>query len=426
MSLLLHVMPDWIGLVSLACCTGVLVCSQWVVGTARGDTNPFLEELRAGMWQVLRIGAAVLFVSSILGLLVRAGEMSGYPITGLRPAIPTVLFRTHLGHAWLMRMAAIIGLLATAAGGFRRSRPSRCFMLGCAIVVSAMDSASGHASDAGDFSVPEIMDWLHLTAALVWGGGLVVLSLKILPPLVKQGDRAASSMGGIAARFSRIAGVAVGVIVLTASYQQWAYGGAVEGLPRSTFGRIIIAKIALFSALLILGAFNRYVSVPRLQEWAGSATTRHGALGRVVAPALMPLAPRARGTQTAARFARTVQLEAVLLAAVLLCAALLRHEAPARHAAHLEHHSSPSGAASASRCPISSKHAATPSRRRRTAGRHSITSLPGTSRARSCWTGSCPRWAAANSSTRGRSRPHFGTSRSSSYQALTPRVMMLA
>jgi putative copper resistance protein D len=333
-------MPDWIGLVSLACCTGVLVCSLWVVGSAQADPSPVSEDLLAGMWQLFRIGAAALLVSSILGLLVRAHEMSGYPMTGVLPALPTVLLRTHLGHAWLLRMAAIVALLAsiTAAGGTLRSRPSRWFMLGCAVVVSAMDSASGHASDAGDFSAPEIMDWLHLSAALLWGGALVVLSLKILPQLVKQGDRAASSMAGIATRFSKIAGVAVGFIVLTASYQQWVYGGTLEGLPRSPFGRILIAKIVLFSALLILGAINRYVSVPRLQEWAGAGTTRHGALGRLIVSSLVPFAPTARGTQAAARFARTVQLEAVLLAAVLLCAALLRHEAPAGNAARMEHH----------------------------------------------------------------------------------------
>lgn len=340
MSLFPHVIPEWLELVSLACCIGVLVCSRWVVGPTRGDALPGQESLLAGMWQLLGIGAAALFASSILGLLVRSAEMSGSPITGVLPVLSTVLLRTHLGHAWILRMAAIVALAVTimAARGSRHSRLFQNVMLGCAVVVSAIDSASGHAADAGDFSVAELMDWLHLLAALVWGGGLLVLSLVILPRLVKQGDRAAWSMAGVATRFSRIAGVGVGLIVLTALYQEWTYGGSVEGLVRSPYGRTIIAKIVLFSVLLILGAFNRYISVPRLQEWAGSATTRHGALGRLVAPALLPLARDARGPLAASRFTRTVKLEAVLVVAVLLCAALLRHEVPARHAAHLEHH----------------------------------------------------------------------------------------
>jgi putative copper resistance protein D len=292
------------------------------------------------MWQLLGISSAVLFASSILQLLVRSAEMSGYPITGVLPVLPTVLLRTHFGHAWILRMAAIVALSVTimAVGDSRHSRLLQGLMLGCAVVVSAMESPSGHASDAGDFSVAEIMDWLHLVAALVWGGGLLVLSLAILPRLVEQGDRAARSMAGIATRFSRIAGVAVGLIVLTASYQEWAYVGSVEGLASSPYGRTIIAKIVLFSLILILGAFNRYIRVPRLQEWAGSATARHGALYRLTAPALVPLARDARGPLAAARFMRIVKLEAFLLVMVLLCTALLRQEIPARHAPHLMHH----------------------------------------------------------------------------------------
>ena len=339
-SLFLHVIPDWIELVSLACCIGVPVCSLWVADPSRGDALSDQESLLAGMRQLLVVSAAALFASSILGLLVRSAEMSGYPMTRVLPVLPAVLLRTHLGHAWILRFAAIIALSVTimAARGSPHSRRFHHAMLACAVVVSATESASGHASDAGDFSTPELMDWLHLIAALVWGGGLIVLSVVILPRLMKQGDRAAGSMASVASRFSQIAGVGVGFIVLTAPYQEWAYGGSVGGLVSSSFGRTVIVKVILFSVLLVLGAFNRYVSVPRLQEWAGRAPTRNGALGRLVAPALRPLAGDARGPRAAARFTRTVRLEAFLLVVVLLCAALLRHEVPARHAAHLEHH----------------------------------------------------------------------------------------
>jgi putative copper resistance protein D len=332
--------PEWIELVSLACCTGVLVCSLWVVSSAPGDAPSGREDLLAEMRRLLGIAAAALLASSIPDLVVRSAEMSGNPISRVLPVLPTVLLRTHVGHTWLLRTAAILGLsvMITAARGSLRSRPLQHVLLGFVVVVAAMDSASGHASDAGDFSAAEIVDGLHLLAALVWGGGLLVLSLVILPRLLEQGDRAAGAMAGVATRFSGIAGVGIAVIALTAVYQARAYGGSIGGLARSPFGRTIIAKIVLFSLLLVLGAFNRYVSVPRLQEWAGSSPTRRGALGRVFAPALRLLARDARGPLAATRFACAVRLETFLLVAVLGCAALLRHEAPARHEAHPEHH----------------------------------------------------------------------------------------
>jgi putative copper export protein len=263
--------------------------------------------------------------------------MSGQPISGVLPALPTVVLRTHLGKVWIIRMSALALLAMAVAAGRRRPRSRRLpyLMLGCAIVISATESASGHASDAGDFSVPEIMDWLHLLGPMVWGGGLLVLSLVILPRLVKEGDRAATSVAHVATRFSAVAGVAVALIALTAVYQTWIYAGSAEALVRSPYGWTVIAKIVLFGFLLCLGAFNRYVSIPRLQEWAGSARTRRSVLGRLIAPVLRPLARDARGPLVAKQFARSVKLEAFLLLAVLLCAALLRREVPARHAPHL-------------------------------------------------------------------------------------------
>jgi putative copper export protein len=210
-------------------------------------------------------------------------------------------------------------------------------MLGCALVVSAMDSASGHASDTGDLSIAEIMDWLHLVAALVWAGGLLVLSWVILPRSLKHGDRAAQSVARIASRFSKIAGATVALIALTAPYQAWAYGGSIEGLLHSLYGRTIVAKIVLFLLLVALGAFNRFVSVPSHQEWAGVAVRKQGVTGRLFRRALLPLASDARPSRAAARFARTVNVEAFLVLAVLLCAALLRHESPARDTSHPEH-----------------------------------------------------------------------------------------
>ncbi len=340
-SLFVYIISDWLGLVSLASCIGVLVCLLWVLAPPRGDALSGLRSLLAGMWRLLGIAIAALFASNIIGLLVRAAEMSGKPFPGVLPVLPTVVFRTHLGHVWIIRMAALVVLSVTMVAARRspRSLPSSYLMLGCALLLSATESASGHASDAGDFSVPEIMDWLHLLGPMVWGGGLLVLSAVILPRLVQEGDRAAGSMAGVAARFSRIAGVAVALIALTAVYQAWAYV-SVEALVRSPYGRTLIAKVVLFSLLLGLGAFNRYIRVPRLQEWAGSATTRRGVLGRIVAPVLLPLARDARGPLVAKQFTRSVKCEACLLLAVLLCAALLRHEIPPRHAPHLEHDAS--------------------------------------------------------------------------------------
>jgi putative copper resistance protein D len=317
-SLFLRVIPEWLELVSLSLLTGGLVCLLWVVEPEPGDGTLIPESVLGGLRRLLGWGVVALLLSTVAGLLVRSAGMSGYPLIRVVAVLPTVILRTHFGHAWILRIVAIVALSLTivASGRYRHSRSSRYVMLGWALIVSALDSASGHASDAGDFSVPELMDWLHVVAAMVWGGSLVVLSIEILPRMCNQSDRAARSIATIAKRLSRIAGLAVAFVAVTALYQEWAYGGSVQGLPGSAYGRIIIVKVVLFFLLLLLGAWNRYVSVPRLQARAGLET----------------------GPPVAARFRRTVAFEAILFAAVLLCAALLRQEMPARHAASRDRH----------------------------------------------------------------------------------------
>ena len=150
------------------------------------------------------------------------------------------------------------------------------------------ESASGHAADAGDFSIIEISDWLHLLAASVWGGGLFALSLAILPSFAKAGDQQARLTADAASRFSRIAGFAVGIIVLTALYNAWMYVGSITALIKSSYGWTIIAKIVLLFFLLYIGAFNRYVRVPRMRKAAGLPEGRMGIISGIFAPVLEP------------------------------------------------------------------------------------------------------------------------------------------
>jgi copper resistance protein D len=291
------------------------------------------------MWLFFGVSVAVLFASSVADLLVRAVEMSGNPIPSVIPVLPTVIFRTHYGSVWLIRIAVLVllSILLRTGRRYLDSNGFLLFLLALGLIAAMTETATGHASDAGDFSVAEIMDWLHLAAASVWGGGLFVLSLIILPKLTGRGEQKAPLIAGCARRFSRIAAIAVWIIALTAVYHARVYVGSVDALVKTPYGQTIIAKIVLFFFLLSLGAFNRYIIVPRLQEWAGVRTTKPGAMRRLVSSILAPFVTNLREYRAALQFMRSVRTEALLMLGVLLCVSLLRHEVPARHFTHLEH-----------------------------------------------------------------------------------------
>ncbi len=335
----MHVIPGWFELISLAFCIGVLVCRLVVFPPSADGGSAHHEKLLGRIWRSFGIGIVAIFVCSIAGLMVRASEMSGQPISDVFSVLPTVLFKTHFGRAWLTRLATIIVLLISLKvfGRYRDSRIFLVFMLGLTVVISATESASGHASDAGDFSIPEITDWLHLLAASAWGGGLLVLSLFILPELIGSVEPQVLLIAGVARRFSRMAGFAVGIVAITALYNGLTYVGSFVALWKSPYGLTIIAKIVLFLILANLGGFNRYVSVPLLQEWAGTSSKRRGIFTRIAIRFFPQFGLNGSGHRIALRFRRSVRVEAFLIVAVLLCAALLRHEIPARHLSHMQH-----------------------------------------------------------------------------------------
>lgn len=321
---IIHTIPEWLELIFLAFCIGIGVCSLWVLDDA-ADISIFIPR----MWRLFAISAAAMAASSIGDLFVRAAEMSGQPLLAVFPVLPTVVLRTHLGHVWLARIVAIIWLLILLFAG-KRYRDRRVFMaslIGILAVIAMTKSASGHAADAGDFSIAEFVDWSHLMAVSFWGGGLIVLSAAIFPN-VAEPDEQPALIAGIAGRFSRIAGYAVGVIAITAALNARSFVGSFDALHRSPYGWTVTAKIGLFLILISLGAYNRYVAVPFLQKQASPnpASLRIGRFIRF--PAFYPIAQE---------FIFRVRVEAFLLLVVLFLASLLRHEIPARHFAHLRH-----------------------------------------------------------------------------------------
>jgi putative copper export protein len=159
----------------------------------------------------------------------------------------------------------------------------------------------------------------------------------VLPELIDSAEPPSALIAGVARRFSRIAGLAVGIVAVTAFYNGLIYVGSIAALWKSAYGLTVIAKIALFIFLVNLGAFNRYVSVPLLQEWAGASPESRGVFTRLAVRLFPGFTLEGSGRRVALRFKRLVRGEAFLIVLVLLCAALLRHEIPARHLSHVGH-----------------------------------------------------------------------------------------
>jgi putative copper export protein len=335
---MIYIILEWVQLICLTFCVGVIVCRLWFFTPPMQTEFSYQGNSISGMWQLFCFGLALLIGCAFVGLITRSVEMSGQPLSGILPVLPVVLFKTHYGTVWLIRIGALLLLAAAkAAVRYRDTRTFLMFMLVIALAVAMTSSASGHGADKGDFSLPEIADWLHLVAACLWGGGLMVLTFSVLPDLVGRQRGSAPLISRVAGRFSAMAGFAVALTAITAAYNFLIDVKSVTAMVETPYGYAVTAKILLFGILINLGAFNRYVSVPLLREWGGGHGEAGGVLSRIAGKFFSPFLRNRNGLVVAHRFRLLVGVETVLILSVLFCAAVLRHEVPARHATMMQH-----------------------------------------------------------------------------------------
>lgn len=140
---------------------------------------------------------------------------------------------------------------ATAAALAPRSAPLLRTAQGGALLLLLAPTLAGHALDP---SQPEVLapllDLAHLSAAAVWLGGLVWL-LAVAPRASGEGREL-----GVR-RFPQVALVAVGVLGATGIGRALTELSAVSQLWTTWYGRVLLAKTAVFLPLLGVGWLNR-------------------------------------------------------------------------------------------------------------------------------------------------------------------------
>jgi len=141
------------------------------------------------------------------------------------------------------------------------------FVLGLAFASGL--SLSGHsAADAGSSWKSELADWAHLSAACLWIGGLVQLTL-VVWPLLPDLRRAAFLS------FSRLATVCVGVLLVAGVYLSILRLPRLHDLWTTGYGQVLLVKIGLVSLAFAWGGLHKLVAVPAVTR--GSV----GVLGRL-------------------------------------------------------------------------------------------------------------------------------------------------
>jgi copper transport protein len=206
--------------------------------------------------------------------------------------------------------AEVLGLVTLVAGlalvlvprrGTRPAAVARVPLLAGITLVVLSPALTGH-SRAFDPQLPVIVtDALHVLAGSIWLGGLVGLALT-LPALGGRGQAAAE----VLTRFSTAAAAVLVALIAAGCLLAWRILGSWESLLGTTYGRLLLAKIAVVAVAVALAAGNRYLLLPRLRAAVGHADRQSGA----------------------AKMSQAVTVEAVVVVAAIAVTGFLVNQSP--------------------------------------------------------------------------------------------------
>jgi copper transport protein len=258
------------------------------------------------------IGVGIALAGSLLALYVQSDASNDS--ASLPSALWTTVSDTRYGRFWLFRvvlvMAAGVAMMGAAWWRPRNQRATTYGLLGiCALLPLPFAFVSHASAQTEGRSVAIAVDMLHLLAASIWVGGLVMLIGGLVPALrdlTPAGRRVV--LPRVTPRFSAVALASWAVILLTGVYAGWLQVGSLKGLRDTAYGTSLTIKLLLIVPLLIAAAVNLLVISRRVKRISTDGET-------------------ARWSR---RFTAAVAVEVVLVVAVLLVAGRLTTQAPAR------------------------------------------------------------------------------------------------
>lgn len=206
---------------------------------------------------------------------------------------------TSIGTSALIRAVPLLmGLLTVAVTVGRRvafGRRGQVLQGLAAAGCMLSDALTSHAAAGSLVALQVAIQWLHIGAAGVWLGGLLVL-LVTLPGIPGE------ESGRAARRFAVSATAGIVIVGATGFLRAIAEVGSIDALVTTGFGLVVLAKSGLLVALAGLGAVNHFRHVPMahrsVRGLRGFGTTELaiGAVALVLSSTLVNLAPPVQQT----------------------------------------------------------------------------------------------------------------------------------
>lgn len=239
------------------------------------------HEIDRKMVTLVIIGTGLVLASNAAMISVQAYEINA----SIGDAIAT-----KFGTIWTTRMIESSILMIIAVFVYRKMAregaiPSRAEMLailvmGLAVLVTS--SLISHGAATGQTEAI-LLDFFHNTAASIWIGGIVLMGFVVVPRLLALSDERArpAAISILLPRFSTVVVTILGLSVITGPLLLFLIEDNLSLTLASTYGRILMIKLALAGVMVGMGAYSQMVVQKKaVAAMSGGQSMQHTGLGK--------------------------------------------------------------------------------------------------------------------------------------------------
>ena len=252
------------GLVGQTIVLGGVIASIAIWSTRQtrfGDQIGLIQDsFKAKFSKIIGFGVIAVFASNFIILAVQTWRLEVSPLD---------VIETTFGTTWLTRMILTIILIGIWFWIERKNKISiktQIPMLITALILISTTTMMGHGAST-EMAPPIILDYVHNLLSSIWIGGVIFFGFIVLPAITKLDyDVRDKITASLIPRFSAMIIIALGILIITGPTLLWFLDSNVDSLTGSTYGKLILAKIAIASTMIAFGGFYQIKFVTRAKN----------------------------------------------------------------------------------------------------------------------------------------------------------------
>ncbi len=255
----------FLGLVGQTVVLGAVIASLLIWGTQNKqlirDEMGKLDSIYHGRFMsITGVGLVLVVISNIAILAIQAWRLESHVLD---------VIQTAFGTTWIMRMAITIILFGIWFWMDRKrqlTKINQIPLLVFSLVLIGTTTMMGHGAASGEVFAT-LLDYIHNLVAAIWIGGIIFFVFALLPTFSSLDNTKKEMMSLVMIpRFSIAFVIAVGIVIITGPTLMWFLESDVSIIVESTYGKLIMTKIAIATIMVGFGGFFQFKILNSIQK----------------------------------------------------------------------------------------------------------------------------------------------------------------